>query len=275
MILKLNTNKWLPLKLFIAITAAIPVFITAYELITTQKDSVIFLGNFHPLAGVFAIIYYALLMLTVFTFGIIWLIKQLKALMRLKHEKAQTELLHLKSQVNPHFFFNTLNNLYGLAGKDPAKAQNMILKLSDMMRYSIYEGQASYVPMVDEITYIKNYIALNKARYHKEIDVKLSADIDDNYPIMPLLLIILVENAFKHGVENLGSEAFVHIHLQTKQDRIHFSVLNNYDTLEATTKTGIGIKNLKRRLQLVYPDQHDLILKANNGIYKAQLIIKQ
>ncbi len=183
--------------------------------------------------------------------------------------------MHLKSQVNPHFFFNTLNNLYGLVGQDTEKAQKLILKLSDMMRYSIYEGSNDFVTLEEEITYLENYITLHQMRYHKGIDVRFDVDIiDGKQKIMPLLFIILVENAFKHGVENLRKDAFVHIKLKVIDSKIYFEVLNNFDAEEISDKVGIGLKNLKRRLELVYPKKYRLGSSSEEGIYKALLTIK-
>lgn len=143
--------------------------------------------------GIFAFFYFILLVFLLSR----WIFLQIKSVIRLKNEKAKTELLHLKSQVNPHFFFNMLNNLYGLVGKDAKKAQELILKLSDMMRYSIYDGEKETVLLSEEVSYLENYIELHKMRYHKSIDVKFNIEIKDNdYEIMPLLFIILLENAF-------------------------------------------------------------------------------
>ena len=103
----------------------------------------------------------------------------------------------MKAQINPHFFFNTLNNLYGLVGQDTEKAQELILKLADMMRYSIYEGQNDWVTLADEIAYLDNYMDLHRMRYHKAIDIRFDLDAADrSIQIMPLLFIIMVENAF-------------------------------------------------------------------------------
>lgn len=203
-----------------------------------------------------------------------WVIWKIRSVMQLKHEKAKTELLHLKSQVNPHFFFNTLNNLYALVGKDAEKAKHMILKLSDMMRYSIYEGQKDWVKLEQEIEYLKNYIELHKMRYHKEIDVSFNVDIqEEGYQIMPLLFIILLENAFKHGAEKLKEGAYIRLNMIANQKVLNFSIENNYD-IEAVEEEGIGLKNLKRRLELMYPKKHFLTTSGIDGIFKAQLSIK-
>lgn len=202
-----------------------------------------------------------------------WLIIQIKLILRLKKDKTQAELMHLKSQVNPHFFFNTLNNLYGLVELDPAKAQRLILKLSDMMRYSIYEGQNDWVTLADEITYLENYMDLHKMRYHKEITIRFDIDAEDRrVKIMPLLFIIMVENAFKHGVEKLRKDAFVHIRLKATLTYVDFEIENNFDAEEQDGTDGIGLNNLKKRLELVYLNKHELEISTNRAdIYKIRL----
>ncbi|PQB06846.1 histidine kinase [Polaribacter filamentus] len=235
---------------------------------------VIFNDTFGKLEGFveFIAFYFIVLFITISY----WLFKQIKSIIRLKNEKAQTELMHLKSQVNPHFFFNMLNNLYGLVAKDSKKAQELILKLSDMMRYSIYEGQKETVLLSEEITYLQNYIELHKMRYHKTIDVQFKIDIKENdFQIMPLLFIILLENAFKHGVENLRNNAYVHIDMKTENNQINFDIENNFDNTIINEQGGIGMNNLRRRLELVYPKSHTLTITKTDTVYKAQLNIRK
>lgn len=201
-----------------------------------------------------------------------WIFIQIRSILRLKKEKKQAELMHLKSQVNPHFFFNTLNNLYGLVEQDPAKAQQLILKLSDMMRYSIYEGQNEWVTLGEEITYLHNYMDLHRMRYHKEIAIQFDVDVEDpSIKIMPLLFIIMVENAFKHGVEKLRKDAFVHIRLKTTKKLIDFEIENNFDPEEGSDSEGIGLNNLKQRLELVYLNRHELVSSKKDSVYAVRL----
>ncbi|CAM1362134.1 putative two-component system sensor protein, no kinase domain [Tenacibaculum sediminilitoris] len=233
---------------------------------------VVFNDTFGKLEGFveFITLYFLALFFTFFY----WLFKQIKSIIRLKNEKTKTELMHLKSQVNPHFFFNTLNNLYGLVGKDAKKAQELILKLSDMMRYSVYDGEKDTVLLSEEVTYLQNYIELHKMRYHKAIDIQFNIDIADNdYKVMPLLFIILLENAFKHGVENLRKNAYVHLNLTAHQNAINFEIENNFDATEESLEEGIGLQNLKRRLELMYPKNHTLTTSKTDGIYHAKLNI--
>jgi two-component system sensor histidine kinase AlgZ len=202
-----------------------------------------------------------------------WVILQIKFILRLKKEKKQAELMHLKSQVNPHFFFNTLNNLYGLVEQDTAKAQQLILKLSEMMRYSIYEGQNDWVRLDDEITYLENYMDLHRMRYHKSIDIRFEMDVADRgIQVMPLLFIIMVENAFKHGVEKLRKDSYVYIRLKATAQLVDFEIENNFDVEETGGSGGIGLSNLKKRLDMVYSNRHELEQSTTEaGIYKIRL----
>ncbi|WP_036156215.1 sensor histidine kinase [Maribacter forsetii] len=264
----LKKNNWLVVKVVVLITILIPLSITTYEFIILGNESVVFLADYPSVVGVIVVVYYSLLLVV----GLLWLIKQLIAILNLKNETKKSELLHLQSQVNPHFFFNMLNNVYGMVDKDTDGAKDLILKLSDLMRYSIYEGEKETVTLAEEISYLQNYIALHKMRYHKKIDIEFIIDVvDDTLKIRPLLLIILLENAFKHGVENLREKAYVAIHLKTGNERLLFEIKNNFDQNEITETKGIGLKNLKRRLALAYPKKHQLSVEKNNIVFKAQL----
>ena len=270
MIFNINRKKWILIVVIAIVTALIPILITVFELITTEKESVVFLESYPTSISTLVLLYYLFLIIL----GVFWFTKQIISLIKLKNEKAKTELLHLKSQVNPHFFFNTLNNLYGLVGTDVKKAQKLILKLSDMMRYSIYEGERDLVPLKEEVDYLKNYIELHKMRYHKGIDVQFEFQIEDEYNVMPLLFIFLLENAFKHGIENLSEDAYIHLNMKTKNNKVFFEIENNFDVLQPKGDNGIGLKNLKRRLELVYPQKHTLTFSTRENVYKAQLTLQ-
>lgn len=260
------------LKIAIVISVLLPLAIATYEVVISGKDSVVFLENYPPALGYGIMIYYGILL----TGGLIWLIVQLKSLIRLKNENIQYELMHLNGQVNPHFFFNMLNNLYGLTAKDPAKAQELILKLSEMMRYSLHEGKKEYVPLTQEINYLKNYIELHRMRYHKKIAVDFVCNTEEGLAVTPLLFIILLENAFKHGVENLRENAFVKIYLTASRQQLYFRTENNFDPQAAPEDGGgIGLENLKRRLELLYPGRHQLKLSVHDPVYQAELTINR
>lgn len=273
MILKRINNKRSILTTIALFLALAPIIVIFSMVITSNKDSVVLFENYSPKLSIPIIGFYVLLCLSLISLGIYWFIKQILSIIKLRNEKIRAELMLLKSQVSPHFFFNTLNNLYGLVAKDPQKAQGLILKLSDMMRYSIYEGEKETVKIQEEIDFLKNYIELHKMRYHKLIDVDFYCDIDENRKVAPLLFIILLENAFKHGVENLRENAYIKMNLITSQKEIHFDIENNFEKVD--NESGIGLKNLKRRLELIYPNQHELTFSVNENIYKARLTLKQ
>jgi LytS/YehU family sensor histidine kinase len=229
-------------------------------------------ADIEPMFSFMAFIYWSLLIY----WAARWIFNQIKSILKQRKEKINLELMHLKSQVSPHFFFNTLNNLYGLINKDSEQAKQMLLTLSEMMRYSIYDGQKEWVPLEDELTYIRNYIDLHKARYHKVSDIQLHHSITQpGITVMPLLFIILLENAFKHGIENMREKAFVHVKLTADANEIHFYIENNFDpTIQNEINgQGIGLQNLKRRLELEYPKRHSLTYSANADIYSAQLTL--
>ncbi|WP_216650075.1 histidine kinase [Lewinella sp. W8] len=227
--------------------------------------------EFEPVVGILATSYF----LGLGFLAMRWFIRQVRGLLTLRKEKTTAELLHLRSQVNPHFFFNMLNNLYGTVGQDSDKAQQLILKLSDLMRYGIYEGQKETVSLMSEINYLENYVALHRLRYHKQIDVDFRHELaDENRQVMPLLFIILLENAFKHGVENLRKDAFVSVRMWTSPDTIHFRVKNNFDVEARNETPGIGLQNLKRRLALAYPDRHIYRIDETEDTYTAELTLK-
>jgi len=229
-------------------------------------------ADIEPMFSFMAFIYWSLL----FYWAARWIFNQIKSIIKQRKEKINLELMHLKAQVSPHFFFNTLNNLYGLIDIDHVKAKQMLLTLSEMMRYSIYDGRKERVPLEDELTFIKNYIDLHKDRYHKVSDIQLHHSITQpGITVMPLLFIILLENAFKHGIENLREKAFVHVTLTADANDIHFYIENNFDPTipKEINEPGIGLQNLTRRLELVYPKRHSLTYSTNADIYTAQLTL--
>jgi two-component system sensor histidine kinase AlgZ len=247
-----------------------------YWLFTIGMGTVLLLiedADIEPMFSILAFIYWSLL----FYWGASWIFNQIKSILKQRKEKISLELMHLKSQVSPHFFFNTLNNLYGLIDKDTAQAKQMILTLSEMMRYSIYDGQKEWVLLEDELKYIRNYIDLHKARYHKVSDIRLNHSIrKPGITVTPLLFIILLENAFKHGLETLREKAFVHVELTADVHEIQFSIINNFDSTcqKGNKEQGIGLQNLARRLELVYPGRHSLTWSTNDDSYSAKLTLQ-
>lgn len=214
---------------------------------------------------------FLLFMLPIPVFAGLWTYQQWKWFKNLKAEKAQAELAMLQAQMDPHFFFNTLNNLYALTIKKSEMAPEVILKLSDMMRYTIYEGKKESVLVKDEIEYLSNYIELHKIRYKKNVDIRFKHDVEGQTKVAPLLFIILLENAFKHGVETLSENAYIHIDLSQKENYIYFQIENNYDENEVGTPPGIGLENLTRRLSLLFNKDAEIQIQKKSGRYNSTL----
>ncbi len=203
----------------------------------------------------------------------LWIFEQWKLVQNLKAGKREAELSLLRSQINPHFFFNTLNNLYALTITKSDQAPEVILKLSDMMRYTIYEGEKEKVKLLDEITYLENYIELHKIRYKKQVEITFNHEVDTNLEVAPLMYIILLENAFKHGIETLAENAFITIHLYEEGNFICFEIENNFDRENQNESSGIGLNNLIKRLSLLYKGKHEYTADVAANIYKTKLKI--
>nr|WP_315482227.1 histidine kinase [uncultured Undibacterium sp.] len=205
-----------------------------------------------------------------------WIIQLWKLNQQLRNERTNSELMLLKSQINPHFFFNTLNNLYGLAREKSDQTPDVILRLSEMMRYTIYQGQRDSVSVQEEMAYLKNFIELQQLRFQKEVQVIWNVDVQENVPLPPLLFINLLENAYKHGVEKLVDNAYVKIDLYADHTQLIFSVVNNFDPEETSNLTqggGIGLANLRKRLALHYPDRHLLQITQTDNCYSTTLTL--
>lgn len=190
-------------------------------------------------------------------------------------EKANTELSFLKSQVNPHFFFNTLNNIYSLAVVNSEKTAPAVMKLSHIMRYILTETQTEQVPLEKEIDFIKNFIDLQLVRLTDKVNVKFSIDGNiANKQIAPLLFIPFIENAFKYGVSTKENSE-IEILLSVVNNQILFHVSNTIVHAENLYNgtTGIGINNVKRRLELSYPKQHSLKVGQFDNQFKVDLEI--
>ena len=193
-----------------------------------------------------------LLSIEIFYLIFYWIYKYRKGIQKLKSDKLEAELMLLKNQINPHFFFNTLNNLYSLIKKDADAAQDYVLKLSDLMRFTIYDSGKESVQLKEEVHYLINYIELQTARYHKDIDVNFEKTIkNSDTSVAPLLFIILLENAFKHGVERATENAFVHVKLIEDDTKISFTVKNNYDAEDTSENEGHWTEKLKRSIKFI------------------------
>lgn len=199
--------------------------------------------------------------------------QQLKS--ELENKNKTSELALLRSQLNPHFLFNTLNNIDSLILTNQEKASDAIIKLSDILRFIVYDA-TDIVPVDKEINYLKSYISLQQLRL-KDPDF-VSFKTDGNCigkTIAPMLFIPFIENAFKHGLKNVDSPG-IDIRLDCNKNSINFEVINHFDdeiVLNKDNTSGIGLVNTKRRLELLYPGEYELTIKKQNGYYKTSLII--
>lgn len=190
-------------------------------------------------------------------------------------ENLKTEINYLKAQINPHFLFNTLNNLYGMSLQQSEKTPEVIMRLSKMMDYMLYDSDDSKVYLVKDIENLENYISLENIRQGNNARINYTKEGDPKeQKIVPLLFLPLVENGFKHGVNELIKGAFLNIHLHVKPGSATMMVKNNYKTkTETDQRNGIGLTNLRRRLELFYPGKHLLTINQTPESYEAQLTI--
>ncbi|HUR10555.1 MAG TPA: histidine kinase [Flavitalea sp.] len=197
-----------------------------------------------------------------------------RAAQQLRIEKQEAELNYLKSQTNPHFLFNTLNNIYSLARDKSDLAPESILRLSKILRFMLYEAGGAYIAIEQELKIISDYIALEKLRYDETLTVNFNHDIEDiRQSVPPLLLIPLVENAFKHGVSETRNQPFVDIHLSVSKRKLTFSVKNSTEIFSIDGfKENIGLSNLRRQLELLYTD-YNLSVQQGDSVFTATLKI--
>lgn len=206
--------------------------------------------------------------------------KSLEFEQELIREKLQSELNFLRAQTNPHFLFNTLNNLYVLARKKSDKTADAIMMLSKIMRFVLYECRAPRIAVGDEAKVIQDYIELEKLRYNKRLHVDYLESLDNPHtPIAPLLLLPFVENSFKHGASGTTGDVEIHIQLTLREHELSFSVKNTVDNdfelpANGNNGGGIGLKNVQRQLDLLYPGQYTLTTGRENGFFEAGLNIR-
>ncbi|HCT31119.1 MAG TPA: sensor histidine kinase [Bacteroidales bacterium] len=194
----------------------------------------------------------------------------------LENENLKSKLSNLKMQLNPHFFFNTLNNIYSLIKVSPEKAQESVHGLAKLMRYHLYETNEEKVPLSAEVDFLENYIALMKIRMNPNVIIETDFSIENpTAQIAPLLFISLVENSFKHGISPT-EESFIKI-LMTEKDKILSFIIMNTDypqKREGNRETGIGFENLKKRLELIYPDKHNLTQSYKSKFFHVNVTIQ-
>jgi hypothetical protein len=198
---------------------------------------------------------------------------------RSEEQKVMAELELLKAQIHPHFLFNTLNNLFAHTLRNSNDAPRIVLKLSDLLRFMIYDSRQDLVPLEDEIELIRNYIDLEGLRYGPEMNCQFEVEGDPGtYQISPLLIIPLIENAFKHGMSMQTGNKWIHMKMVIETGKLTVSILNSkqqkrMDTSTAGKAGGVGLENVRKRLQLMYPGTHEFRLEENANRHEVYLTV--
>lgn len=194
-----------------------------------------------------------------------------------KNEQLQTELKLLKSQINPHFLFNALNNIYSLSVTNSPKTQQSISHLSNMLRYVLYDCEQHLVSIHKEVSYIENYIKLFSLKSSKPLAITTNISLENNsVQLSPMLFIPFIENAFKHSSIEKEKDSFIDIYLTATTATVHFSIQNSFPNSpkEKDMVGGIGLENVKKRLAILYPEKHQLYINTTNGVFDVNLTLK-
>ncbi|MEO5891185.1 MAG: histidine kinase [Ferruginibacter sp.] len=196
----------------------------------------------------------------------------------LEKEKLETELKFLKSQFNPHFLFNTINSIFVLIHKNPDMASDSLAKFSDLLRYQLYECNEQQIPLGQELTYLENFIELQKLRQdqdHTGLTIDIKQQHSSNYTIAPFVLIPFIENAFKHVSQRQDKLNWIKMELHFDQRQLYFDISNSTSDQNISTEfihySGIGLKNVQRRLDLLYPGKHTLKIESDNDQFRVML----
>lgn len=196
--------------------------------------------------------------------------KVLETQLKLKEQ----ELKYLKMQIHPHFLFNTLNTLYGFALTKAEETPDMILKLSNLLDYLLYQVDKPFVSLSSEMDHIQDYIDLEKIRFSDSLDVQMNIKgISPNLQVAPMLFIPFVENSFKHG-RSKGSKLQITIDVKVEAGKVYFKITNSVkENVPFEKGEGIGLKNIEKRLLMLYPERHDLVIEIEDDIFNVQLIL--
>jgi two-component system, LytTR family, sensor kinase len=247
------------------------IWISVYHYLGVEKTSRLMAFYASSMGHSLLYAFYAI----VFRMAIDWFEKQNKQ-KELDKQHIKTELALLRSQINPHFLFNTLNNIHSFVMKDKDKASFALIKLSEIMRYMLYEAKGEEVFLIKEVEYLENFIKLHQLRYKNPDFVSFrTKGIRPNLMVPPMLFIPFIENAFKHGKKS--GDGKIKIALILERDEIRFTCLNQKRELNKTEQKepkGIGIQNIKRRLELLYPAMHKLAIEEDEKYFSAKLMIK-
>ncbi len=197
--------------------------------------------------------------------------------LKIENQQIQNQLSTLRSQINPHFLFNSLNVIYALALEKKSKATEAIIQLSDILRYVIYDSNTEFVSLKNEIQLLNNYIEFQKNRHKISDKIKFDNQIkEDDFLIYPMLLLPLLENSFKHGIMQEIDNPFINLSLSLNEERFEYYIENNYNKDYVNTDiahSGLGIENIKNNLKIIYPDKHKFEIKKSNRKFMVTLIL--
>lgn len=187
----------------------------------------------------------------------------------------ELELNYLKEQVNPHFLFNSLNSIYALSRQQSKETPDVVMQLSELMRYQLESAKKDFVILKEELEFIENYLLLEEKRLSTRCTIELLIEGElSNYKIAPMLLIPFVENAMKHGAQSTNEQSTIDINALVKKSKLHFSVVNSKPSMITESKRkGMGLENVKKRLNLLYPNAHTLEIEDQENEYRVNLII--
>ncbi len=199
-----------------------------------------------------------------------------KQIVETEKERIDNELQSLKSQINPHFLFNSLNVIYSLTLNNDKATPEVVLKLSDILRYVIYDSTKEKVLLSSELSLLQKYIDLQKYRVENEASISLTSEIDYDAKVAPLIFLTLLENSFKHGIKSDIKDVFIKAKLYSNKKRIYFEIENNKSEKPLNTQkpSGVGLENIRKRLALEYPDKHKLKIQDKNNRFKVYLEIE-
>ncbi|WP_196886557.1 sensor histidine kinase [Aureivirga sp. CE67] len=282
--------KYLILKKYFkfALYSLYTLIISAYLIILSIYFSLIFLSNLNigampPMSKNY--IFILILVYLIVFFSSTLKLFQIQFQTTSEHEKLKSEMLekslhfkeqemnYLKKQIHPHFMFNALNVIYGFALKQDLKTPEIILKFSDLLDYILYQVDQKEVSIEKEIRHIENYIFLEKMRFQEQLEVRFEKEIENpDFPIPPMLLLPFIENSFKHG-KFVNGILNIEIFLKLKENKLSFQIRNNRNVIQNET-TGIGLQNIEKRLELLYPKQHSLDIFKNENIFEVNLNLK-
>ncbi|WP_316795763.1 sensor histidine kinase [Pedobacter agri] len=197
-----------------------------------------------------------------------------QAALVLEKEKANAELQMLKAQLHPHFLFNTLNNIYSFTQNVSVKASAMIMELSQLLRYILYECNKPLVPLDKELKMINDYLALETIRYDDGLDISVQLPMVTNHMIAPLLLLPFIENAFKHGASQMAEAPWISLAITIMNDKLEMKLINGKSIGKVNNSEGIGIVNVRKRLKILYPDRHMLSIHDAEEMYIVNLSLE-